>query len=174
MAKLNFAAYAKHRGVSAGAVTRAVQSGRIPTEIDLKSGRRVIDSDLADAAWSANSDESKAIGARAAGALNAGSEPNDDDDESIIGANYTLARAKREGYNAELARLKYEQALGSLVLADDVKKAAFAAARVIREGILNIPDRLAAPLAGEMDPRRVHELLKTELTRVLRELADGL
>jgi hypothetical protein len=176
VAKLSFAAYAKHRGVSPAAVTRAVQSGRIQAEKDPATGRRVIDSDAADAAWASNSDESKAIGARAAGAGAAGAAgaagTPPGDSEATASASYTLSRAKRERFNAEFARLKYEQALGSLVLAADVRKQAFAAARVIREALLNLPDRLAAPLAGETDPRRVHQMLKTELTQILQELAD--
>jgi hypothetical protein len=39
--------------------------------------------------------------------------------------------------------------------------------------MLNIPDRLAALLAAETDPARVHELLTTEIRRALQEFADA-
>jgi len=38
---------------------------------------------------------------------------------------------------------------------------------------LNIPDRLAAVLAAETDPSRVHDALVTEIRKVLVEFADA-
>jgi hypothetical protein len=39
--------------------------------------------------------------------------------------------------------------------------------------MLNIPDRVAAVLAAESDPTRVHEILATEIRKALLEFADG-
>ena len=44
--------------------------------------------------------------------------------------------------------------------------------RTLRDKILNIPDRVAAILAAERDPARVHAALTAELKRVLHELSD--
>ena len=45
--------------------------------------------------------------------------------------------------------------------------------RTFRDGMLNIPDRVAAVLAAESDPARVHEILATEIRKALLEFADG-
>jgi hypothetical protein len=39
--------------------------------------------------------------------------------------------------------------------------------------MLNIPDRLAAVLAAEGNPARVHELLTTEIRKALLEFGDA-
>ncbi len=45
--------------------------------------------------------------------------------------------------------------------------------RSVRDGMLNLPDRLAAVLAAEHDATRVHTLLTTEIRTVLVELSDA-
>jgi hypothetical protein len=39
--------------------------------------------------------------------------------------------------------------------------------------MLNIPNRLAAVLAAETDPRRVHDLLSTEIRKALTEFSNA-
>jgi len=51
--------------------------------------------------------------------------------------------------------------------------AAFNRYRIFRDGMLNIPDRLAAVVAAESDPRRVHELMSTEIRKALTEFSDA-
>ncbi|MFM7621490.1 MAG: hypothetical protein ACKO57_00730, partial [Alphaproteobacteria bacterium] len=57
--------------------------------------------------------------------------------------------------------------------ADEVRIAAFRRARIVRDGMLNLPDRLAAVLAAEHDATKVHTLLTTEIRTVLVELSDA-
>jgi metal-dependent amidase/aminoacylase/carboxypeptidase family protein len=45
--------------------------------------------------------------------------------------------------------------------------------RVVRDALLNIPERLAAMLASEGDERRVHQILATEIRAAMEELTDG-
>jgi hypothetical protein len=42
----------------------------------------------------------------------------------------------------------------------------------MRDALLNVPDRIAAVLAAERDPARVHAELTKEIKRVLHELSD--
>ena len=51
--------------------------------------------------------------------------------------------------------------------------AAFRRARIVRDGMLNLPDRLAAILAAEHDTTKVHTLMTTEIRTVLVELSDA-
>ncbi len=83
------------------------------------------------------------------------------------------ARIKSEGERAKLLEIKADVEAGKFVDAAEVKTAAFNKARVVRDGLLNIPDRLAAMLATESDATRVHEILTTEIRAVLEELIGG-
>lgn len=86
---------------------------------------------------------------------------------------YTKARTAREAYNAQLARLEYEERSGKLVNADEVKAEAFRLARTVRDAMMNIPDRVSAELAGEMDARNIHALLTDEIRKAMESLIDG-
>lgn len=67
------------------------------------------------------------------------------------------------------ARVKVET--GELVRVEDVRNAFFAKARVVRDGILNIPDRISSLLANVDDASKIHEILSQELRTVLEELS---
>jgi hypothetical protein len=78
----------------------------------------------------------------------------------------------RENYLARLAKIEFEERSGKLVSRDEVEVAAFNRYRTFRDGMLNIPDRLAAVLASETDPARVFELLSAEIRKALLEVTD--
>ena len=80
-------------------------------------------------------------------------------------------RIKSEVERAKLLEIKAKVEAGKYIDADTVKTAAFNKARVVRDGLLNIPDRLSAVLAAETDPARVHELLAAEIRTALEELS---
>ena len=83
------------------------------------------------------------------------------------------SRIKSEVERAKLLEIKARVEAGKYVAVDDVKAAAFNRARVVRDALLNIPERLAAMLAAEGDERRVHQILVTEIRAALEELTDG-
>jgi hypothetical protein len=171
-------AYARHRkalGLPGGthvAVLKAIKAGRIEPEPDGS-----IDPAKADAAWNANTDagrrrnppkevdreEPPAAPARVAAAQDSPVLPG--------GPSYAQSRAIREAYAARLAKLDYEERSGALVRTDRVKVGWFNALRVVRDRILNLPDRLAPLLAAESDERRVREMLVVELRTVLADVA---
>ena len=149
--------YAQHRGVSHTAVQKAIKQGRI----QLTSERR-IDIEQADRDWQRNTSPMNAPPVSATIEGSGG------------GSTYAQSRAVRELYLARLAKIEYEERLNKLVNRDEVKVAAFSMARTIRDSLLNIPDRIAAMLAAESDPTRVHYILTEELRRTLLELTgDG-
>ena len=74
---------------------------------------------------------------------------------------------------ARLAKIDFEERTEKLVSRDEIQVAAFNRYRTFRDGMLNIPDRLAAVLAAESDPRQVHELLSTEIRKALTEFSDA-
>jgi hypothetical protein len=64
--------------------------------------------------------------------------------------------------------MELKKELGHLVHVDDVRALAFRIGRQIRDGMLNIPDRLAAIIAAEPDGDRA--LLTAEIEQVLAVL----
>ncbi len=159
MAVMSQRAYARHRGVAVLAVQKAIQAGRISTMPD---GR--IDPEIADQEWARNTRE------YAPAVIGQG-----DDDGATFGASqYTKARAVREHYQARLAKIEYEERIAKLVSKDEVQVAAFNTHRVIRDAMLNIPDRVAAMLAAETNEAKCHEMLSTEIRKALNEFADAL
>jgi hypothetical protein len=180
-------AYARHRGVSLKAVQKAVQSGRID-----KSAGGQIDLEAADKSWATRTAPRPAMngsvhvmpaqtnGPAQREVKSRLTEVNDSRIEvpqaeltPSSGLDYARARAVREGYLARLAKIEFEERSGKLVSRDEVQVAAFNKYRTFREGMLNIPDRLAAVLAAEGDPAKVHDLLSAEIRRALHDVADA-
>ncbi len=156
MAILSQRAYAAHRGVTHKAVQKAITTGRIDV---LPDGR--IDSDVADQQWASNTREFAP-------------PPGQEDDGSSFGASqYTKARAVREHYQARLAKLEYEEKVGSLVSKDEVQIATYNMTRQFRDAMLNIPDRIAAMLAAESDAAKCYEILATEIRKALKDFSDA-
>lgn len=144
---MNLAEYARHRSVSPAAITKAVKSGRITKEPDGS-----IDPVKADAEWLANTDTSR----------NPASGP-------IAAADYNESRAKREAFVAALAQLEYEEKAGILIDAEKVKVTWFNTLRIVRDRILQMPDRLTSILMAETDPLKFKATLDAELRRVLED-----
>ncbi|WOG29466.1 hypothetical protein [Endozoicomonas sp. 8E] len=69
-----------------------------------------------------------------------------------------------------MAKLEYEEKGSTLTDAAKVKQYAFVAGRIIRGGLLAIPDPMADVLGAEDDPGKVRELLQEELEAILNEL----
>jgi len=171
MPVVSLRAYAKHRGVTLKAVQKAIQSGRIRTTSDGK-----IDVDQADADWVRNTGPRQATIATSSPAPRRAQTPAETPRPEPAAAgplDYARARAVRENYLARLAKIEFEERSGKLVNRDEVQVAAFNKFRTFRDGMLNIPDRVAAVLAAESDPARVHEILATEIRKALLEFADG-
>lgn len=170
--------YARRRGVSHVAVQRAVNSGRISTV----GGK--IDPDQADREWGENTDQSKPRN-RITGRpkqLRVPGEPPEPMDlggaEGVHGGNgtstgYATARAARELYQAQLAKLELDRKRGDLVRADEVRLGAFSMARKARDQLIALPERLASILAAAQTPQEVQRILEEEIERICEEISDA-
>lgn len=175
--------FGKLRGVALSAVQKAIRDGRV-TAVKRDGDRIVgIDPVLATEQWNARTDPAQAArsGQVLGGSLGLDlgaiaekqaepepAKPRDGEDPH----GYYAARAKREEHQAALAELELLEQLGKLVSVDDLREVVGRRYRAMRDKILNIPDRVAAILAAEKDPARVHAALTAELKRVLHELSD--
>lgn len=160
-------AYAKHRGISLQAVVKAINDGRlVESVVQSEAGRYKIDPVKADAEWSANTDSM--TGAPAHMANRPAETDNDPEDGQPI--TYAEARAQHERFKARLAQLELEQREGKLVEAEVVKRESFRTARLVRDALLNLPDRVAGELAAETNQFKVHQRLVSEIRRALEDL----
>ena len=186
---MSLRAYARHRGVSLRAVQKALKSGRISARED---GR--VDAEVSDTNWARNTAPRPILATSPRSKLTAHNVPvpktaperahhhsetrpfvrqSSEPPRLESGLEYSKARAVRESYLARLAKIDFEERTGKLVSRDEMQVVAFNRYRTFRDGMLNIPNRLAAVLAAETDPRQVHELLSTEIRKALTEFSDA-
>lgn len=161
--------YSQRRGVALASISQAISEGRLRKSVKRHGRGYVIDPELADAELAANSAPGHG-GKREKG--RAVQEPAEDvaDVTGDDGETYMEAKARHERLKADLAALDLAEKEGRLVEAAAVEREAFRVARLVRDGILNIPDRIAGDLAAEDDQFRIHQLLTGEIRKALEGL----
>jgi transcriptional regulator with XRE-family HTH domain len=148
---LSLRALAKRLGVSHTAVRKGVESGRLSASI---ARGKVIDVGLARTEWAAGATKEP---------------PKETGGGTLVQAQLEATRERTIGL-----RLANRLKRGRLVDAETARRDAFDCARAVRDAVLNIPDRVAAELAAETDPDRVHARLDDELRKALEAAAEVL
>jgi len=172
---VTFSEFAAIKGCTKAAVTHATK-GRILAAVVEKDGKRWLDRDLALELWRKNTlknnaakvDEPDLVKPRDARELRQQVAGLPDDEIPELNE----SRARREHYQAELAKLEVDLKRKELVPAVDVEKEAFALGRSVREALANLADRLSHQLAGETDPARIYAVLTDEHRAALVELSN--
>lgn len=190
---VNLSEYARQRGVSHEAVRKAVKVGRLARSVVWSSaGKPRLISSIADEEWDANTDSSqqrRPVPVPPASELPPPTprfrppkprteapeaEPEPEPEAAAAPeprtGTFQQARTLREAYMARLAKLEFEEKSGKLVHADAVKNEAFKTARMVRDNLLNIPDRVAGELAAEANQFKVHQRLTLEIRRALEDM----
>jgi hypothetical protein len=176
---VTFSEFAAIKGCAKGTVTAATKT-RIADAVVEKDGKRWLDRDLALQLWNRNTkathnakvskpDSIEPLPPRDARELRQQVAWLPDDEIPELNE----SRARREHYQAELAKLEVDLKRKELVPAVDVQKEAFALGRSVREALANLADRLSYQLAGETDPVRIHAVLTDEHRAALVELSNG-
>ena len=175
---VTFSEFAALKGCAKGTVTAATKS-RIAAAVVEKDGKRWLDRDMALELWSKNTKRTHNAKVSEADPV----EPKPRTPQALRAAIDALpddaipelneSRARREHYQAELAKLQVATQRKELVPAEEVKKEAFDLGRSVREALANLADRLSHQLAGETDPVVIHKLLSDEHRAALVELSDG-
>ena len=153
--ELTIKEYALYRKVSITAVRKAIKSGRIALN---KNNR--LDVKIADHQWFNNTDPAK-------------QRKETTGEQTNTQNSYQQSRAIKEAYNARLTKLQFEKESQKLISIDEVKISAFNTGRMVRDRILNIPDRVIPQLVGKTDIFEMKEILKTELVKALEELSKS-
>lgn len=158
-------AFAKLVGVSAPAISQAIQRGRLTHSVTFDESGKVksIDADLGLEEWAENTP----------GAVSKKTKDLNDADLPLpAGLSYADARAVRENYQARLAKLLYEEKMGRLVDSKTVEEQAGEMARLLRQAILNVPLKFGHELAAETDVNRHTEKHTKALVEALEQVAN--
>ncbi len=152
---LTVAAYARHRGVTPEAVRYAIRNGHLKGALVYKTegGPPYVDPSIGDVEWKTKN--------------RAGADLQQTDETDSL----ATSRARKEKADAELAELKLDKEKGKLIEAEAVREEAFKVARVVRDTMLNIPDRIASELVGEVDSFKIHKKLTEEIRKALENLS---
>jgi hypothetical protein len=187
---ISLRAYARHRGISVVAVSRAVKAGRLRASVarDHRGHPKIADVGQADAEWTQNTDLSRAPGyvkARgdqgvqtSAHSTSPPAELPDADDagpdtpDDAGGAELTLSQASAEEkrWKAKLAELQYKQRSGELVDAKEMADSVAHVFTVCRTKLLALPSKAKAAI-----PHLTHAevtALDAIVRQALEELAD--
>lgn len=158
------AEYAKHRGCSAVAVHKAVKAGRI----SLIDGK--IDPAVADVQWQRNT---RARSRNVGGALPplGGGAGASVPQITLPRESYDEARRRQAIADAGLAELRLAEQSADLLRAATVHAMVAKLAAGLREGLLQIPPRLAPVLAAESDAAIIQDTLAAALRQVLEQVA---
>jgi hypothetical protein len=98
----------------------------------------------------------------------------DGESQQPAATSFATARTVDMICRARLRKLELDERQKKLVDTTAVRRTISDAVRALRDGILGIPDRLAATLAAEADQKTVAATLKTELSRELEGLANAI
>ena len=166
---LTFTQYAAHRKVSKAAVSKAVKEGRITVVVN-PAGGRMIDPKTADEQWKANSVAGQKSAAGVNGVSPEAGAPAAEDVGKPKAPSYADSRAIREAYSARMAKLEFEEKMGSLISAERARADAFKTARITRDSLLSLPDKISHELAAAADPHTCHVILTKALIEALDQL----
>ena len=177
---ISLRAYARRRGVSLGAVQKAIESRRV-TAIR-EDGNRItgIDPLEADRQWAANTDAIESArngkfleppagpvvsGPAAAGGGQPGDKPTEQGDQG----NFLLARIRGVELDNQLKDLDKLERMGELVPWAEIEAEFGEIFAQHRNAAFRIPGRLAQILAAETDPVRIDRLITDQLRAVFDE-----
>lgn len=172
--------YALLRGVTRQAVNAAIRGGKLMGAV---GDDGLIDVAKADKLWAENTHPTSGYNGQMK--RRGGKRVNNSPEQVIENAKKigidpgnvpTLVESKtiEAAYKAKLAQLEYEEKTEKLIDVEKVKKEAFRLARVTRDAMLGIPDRVSAEIAGMTDPFAVHTKLMSEIRNAIEGLkVDG-
>lgn len=171
-------AYSRHRGVSEGAVRKAIREGRISRNPDGS-----IDPEKADAEWEKNTlntpvkkrkykktDKKKSVPNEAVNTVKEVTASI----SSSGGTTLLQARTANEVLKAQTAKVKLSYLKNDLIEREKVITHVFKLARLERESWLNWPIRASVVIGAKLniDSNKLNILLEDEVRRHLEEMGD--
>lgn len=105
--------------------------------------------------------------------INLDDEASDEDDEAFSKITGAVARAEKEYWLGQKAKIEYKRLKGEYMLVKDSERQAFEAGRAVRDALLSLPPRLSPIFAGESDRFNIERLFLEEINQVLLGLCHG-
>jgi phage terminase Nu1 subunit (DNA packaging protein) len=176
MTPVTIAEFARMKGVTAPAVHKAIDTGRLKKCIVKGIGKKPkLDPVIAAQEWELNTHHAKrTMGADIRKPEIPEQESRIDGVQQSMGVpSVNQSNAVLTAYKARIAKIEYEERLGKLVPAADVKAEAFKIGRIVRDSMLNIPDRVSAEFAGITNAYEINMRLTEEITKALEALQHG-
>lgn len=171
--------YAKHRGCSPAAVSKAIKQGRLEKSItrDKLGHPKIVDPVKADQEWERNTaprpeaEPEPKPKPRATAKEKAPEAPVEPVDTSGV-PSYADSRARAEAAKAGLQTLKLMEERGALVRVDGVRAEVSSKFSEIRAKLLGVASRLLqrSPTITKADADLAHELIR----EALEAIADGI
>ena len=174
---VNLSEYGRMRGCSSEAVKQAIQKGRLKQSVRQKeNGKWEVNPIAANIEWQLSTRhkhrpkklDAEFLASRMGPTITIPPDnlpPTAEGQVSLI-----EAQRRHEAARAEIAEIKAAQLRAELVEVEKVKADAFKLARGVRDGLLNIPDRVAAEFAGINVAAEIHMRLTDELRKALEVL----
>lgn len=161
-ALISLRAYARHRGVSPEAVSKAVKGGRIKEAVVFVRGApKISDVEIADREWEANTRPSAASPAPLP-------LPDDVPNYNVSRALREAAAARRENALADLAEIEVAEKLEEVVPVEEARAHILDKFTIVKTRILGVPTLVAQRL-----PHLAEEVVPL-LTELLREVLEEL
>ena len=159
-------AYARRREVTHTAVQRASADGRLVRAVEKRDGQplRILAS-IADVEWNERTSPAHSRAAPATG---------NGHDRFGAADDYRRSLVIEKVVRTKLAQVRLDEQQGRLIDAEEAGRAQFEIARLVRNQMFELPDRLADELALESDAHRVREILTREITDLMRKLSARL
>jgi len=159
--------------VTRQAVMRAIADGRLGEKSLARTdaGHWKIDPEEGNREWDAWTDPAMTRAGKGAGGRPPATPSLFENEARQEQISHARASAKRIAVDTELRQLELEERRGELVHRGAVTRVFYEIARDLRERLLAIPDRVAAPCQAAPTIASAHELLTQEITHVLEGLA---
>lgn len=173
---MSMRAYARYRGISEGAVRKAINSGRITANADGS-----IDVDRANDEWRRNTDPSQQRGEHRPVSNEAIASIREISNESVqeeapkkSGTTLLQVRIANEVLKAQLSKLQLESKKREVVNRSKGREHVYYLARTEREAWLNWPARVSAQLASDLnvDAHQMHQALEKAVREHLQDLGE--
>jgi len=160
---MSFVEYSRHRKCHLKTVQQATEAARIG--VVMRNGRAMIDPVQADEQWQRNTDQAYA---KMQNGKHTELQPRTPGVPS-----FHDARAIEKDFNAKIAKLNYEEKVGSLINAEAVEKRIAQLAIMTRDKLMIFPSKVAFELASESNPNKIQIMLEKEVVKALKDLTRG-
>lgn len=169
------AEFAKHRGVSKAAVTQWADAGRIVVDATGKVLVEPSETRLAETMNSRGGKRQKGATGGVQQTPGVAQPPQSDMPFDVSGSGtLTGARTAQATAKAKLDQLEYEQRVGALVVRALYDKALQDGLAPILSRLDSLSTRAAPKLLGEMDVRRIQDVIDDAVLEVRQDIADTL